>query len=183
MKRDNSLKTPMASRGNSAESGPIFSVLDIMVDWYEKIGREVMLVIMLATLLVLGCNIILRYIFDVSISWALELSQDGYIYIVFIGTAISLKDDSHANVKFLYDRVPGRVKKIFHLINTIVMLSIVYILLVPGMQAVIANWSYRGINLPFLPVGAVYLSIPICGIGIFAILLKQLIRVKKEGME
>ena len=183
MKRNNSSKKRIPSKDNPKE--PTISFYDIVsstVDWYEKIGRELMLVIMLGTLLVLGCNIFMRYIFDVSISWALELSQDGYIYIVFIGTAISLKDDSHASVKFLYDKAPIKVKKLFFLFNTLVMLIIVYILLVPGMQSVIGYWGYRGINLPFLPTGAVYLSIPICGAGILIIILKQIIDAKAKGI-
>lgn len=183
MKRGNSLKTSITSGDNHPESDLLYSTVKRIVDWYEKIGREVMLIIMLGTLLVLGCNIFLRYIFDVSISWALELSQDGYIYIVFIGTAISLKGDSHANVKFLYDRVPVKIRKLFYLVNTLVMLIIVYVLLVPGMRAVIDYLGYRGINLPFLPTSVVYLSIPICGVGILAIVFKEIIGVKKEGMK
>lgn len=183
MKRNISSKNLIPSKDNPKEPISFYDIVSAIVDWYEKIGRELMLVIMLGTLLVLGCNIFLRYIFDVSISWALEISQDGYIYIVFIGTAISLKDDSHASVKFLYDRAPIKVKKVFFLINTLVMLIIVYILLVPGMQAVIGYWAYRGINLPFLSTGAIYLSIPICGAGILIIILKQLIYAKKEGIQ
>jgi len=136
---------------------------NVFSDNIEIFFGRILILLMVVLLVLLGFTIILRYIFNISISWSNEFLRFTFIYIVFIGTAISNKQESHAKIEFIYNKSPKNLKHIFTIVNFTVMIFISLIFIILGINQVIARWHTYAPVMTFLPMGFVYLSIVICG--------------------
>lgn len=74
-------------------------------------------------------NVILRYAFHTGITWAEEMSRFMFIWMVFLGSILALKDGTHIGMDILVRRVPEKLRKILLLIGNFIILVISFIIL------------------------------------------------------
>ena len=134
--------------------------------------------ILLGMGLVLGINIVLRFVFESPISWANVVTRYAYIYVVLLGTAVSYIEGSHAQIDFIYDSVPRSVQGIFDLIHVLSMIFLCILLLVYGTKHVMTMWPVHSPVVPWLSVGVVYLSVPLAAILMILFLVRKLTGIK-----
>jgi len=134
--------------------------------------------ILLAMGLVLGVNIILRFVFESPIAWANVVTRYAYIYVVLLGTAVSYIEGSHAQIDFIYNSVPKGVQGFFDLVHCLAMLFLCAILLVQGIKHVMTMWPVHSPVVPWLSVGVVYLSVPLSAALMMLFLVKKLFGIK-----
>ncbi|RYA24908.1 TRAP transporter small permease [Malaciobacter halophilus] len=108
-------------------------------------------------------NVVARYLFDASFSWATELTIFSFLWSVFFAAAYCFKKDAHIAVTIVLDVVPSRIAKIMLIIShfiTFVFLCAVsyfgykYLLLVIELDE-------KSIDLWDMPMWIVYLVIPV----------------------
>ena len=136
-----------------------------------------LLVLMCALILLLGVNIFLRYSFDSPIAWSNTISRYIYIIIALVGSAIAYTQQSHARIDILYDRVGPKTKKVFDFFHCIIMMALCIIFMVVGSQHVVTMWPVHPPIIPWLPIGSIYLSVPIFAFLIFLYLLTKMISI------
>jgi len=75
-------------------------------------------------------NVVARYGFNGSITWASELTNYFFIWSAFFGAAYCFKKDSHISVTILLERLPSPIMKtlmiISHIIVIIYLLAVAY---------------------------------------------------------
>lgn len=146
----------------------------------NKISRlcsVTLLVLMCGLILLLGLNIFLRYSFDSPIAWSNTISRYIYIIIALIGSAIAYTQNGHARIDILYDRVGPTTKKVFDFLHYIVMMTLCVIFIVVGSQHVATMWPVHPPIISWLPIGSIYLAIPIFSFLIFLYLLAKMIAI------
>lgn len=74
-------------------------------------------------------NVILRYAFHTGITWAEEMARFMFIWMVFLGSILALKDGTHIGMDILVRRVPEKLRKILLLIGNFIILVISFIIL------------------------------------------------------
>lgn len=136
-------------------------VLDRTVKAIQRITSVYISVLLVGMGLLLGMNIILRYFFQHPIPWANILGRYAYIHIVLFGTAISYIEGSHAQIDVLYQRVSGRTRFVFDIIHYLVMLFLCLVLTVVGFRHVVSAWDVHPPIMAAIPMGAVYLAVPL----------------------
>ncbi len=136
-----------------------------------------LLVLMCSLILLLGVNIFLRYCFDSPIAWSNTISRYIYIVIALIGSAIAYTQQSHARIDILYNRVGPKTKKVFDFFHCIIMMTLCVIFIVVGSQHAVTMWPVHPPIIPWLPIGSIYLSIPIFSFLIFLYLLTKMISI------
>ena len=109
-------------------------------------------------------NVVARYVFDASLTWATELSVDLLLWSAFFGAAYCFKKDAHIAVTILLDSMPSKVAKgmllISHLVTLVFLIAVSYY----GLQyitQVVYPLDERSIDLWNLPMWIVYLVIPV----------------------
>ena len=156
----------------------IKSTLDAIVEKVTAGTNVALFVMMVAMGLILGANIALRFLFEYPISWSNVISRYAYIYIVLLGTAISYIEGSHAKIDFIYDAAPKRLKSFFDLCHYLVMMFLCIILIIHGMKHVVTMWPVHSPVVPFLSIGVVYLSVPICAAIMILFLIQKILEIK-----
>ena len=118
------------------------------------------------------------YVFSHPIPWANLLGRYAYIHIVLFGTAISYIEGSHAQVEVLYERVSGKTRIVFDVVHYAVMLFLCLVLTVVGFEHVFSTWSVHPPILACVPMGAVYLAVPLFALVTILYLLQLIVALK-----
>jgi C4-dicarboxylate transporter, DctQ subunit len=127
------------------------------------------------TSLLVFVQVVLRYIFNYSLSWSEEIARYLIVWFVFIGSSIAVREKAHATMDALVTYLPVKGKKIFSIIANLI--SIVF--------CVFLIWSGSGIVTSVIEFGSVtpstglpmfipYLAIPV-GASLMAIRFLQLL--------
>ena len=79
-----------------------------MLKFLEKAEDTFCALALLVTALVLFVNVVLRYVFSASTSWAEELIRYLMIWITFIGGSICVRKGAHVRMDFLLTMMPKK---------------------------------------------------------------------------
>jgi TRAP-type C4-dicarboxylate transport system permease small subunit len=156
----------------------IGGMLERAVQVTRKITSFYIMLLLIGMGLMLGMNIVLRYFFGHSFPWADLLGRYAYIHIVLLGTAISYIEGSHAQIVVLYERVTGKTRIRFDVIHYAVMLFLCLVLTVVGCKHVVTTWAVHPPILAGVPLGAVYLAVPLSALVIILYLLQLIVALK-----
>ncbi|MBN1830217.1 MAG: TRAP transporter small permease [Deltaproteobacteria bacterium] len=141
---------------------------------------EWLTVILMGFLLMLTfLNVVGRYVFQNSIYFSDELARFLFVWIVFLGAAIIIKDKGHVAVTFILENLKGAVsKKILETIISLCGILFIAIVFVGGWQLAASMNMYSSAALD-IPMGYVYLVIPIGSAIMMIHQLKNLIAIFK----
>lgn len=107
-------------------------------------------------------NVVARYVFDASLTWAAELSIFMFLWSAFLEQHIALKD-AHIAVTIVLDVVPSRVAKamllVSHLVTIVFLIAVAYY----GYEylLLVIDLEERSIDLWGMPMWIPYLVIPV----------------------
>lgn len=125
---------------------------------FEEILAGTFLVLMsLVTIL----NVIFRYAFNAPIEWAEEFARYAFIWVVFIGAAVTTKHKKHIIIDTLLVAVPDSVKRVLFVIADI--LSMILMLLLVYYGWVLMTYATQPTATLRIPQYWVYLCVPISG--------------------
>ena len=163
---------------DEGKRGLVKSVIDSIVKKVTTASNAFLFVLMVGMALVLGANITMRFLLNQPISWSNTISRYAYIYIVLLGTAVSYIEGQHAQIDFVYDAIPRRFKIVFDVLHIAVMMFLSIFLIILGTKHTLGIWHVHAPVIPWLSVGIVYLSVPICAVVILVFLIQKLFGVK-----
>jgi TRAP-type C4-dicarboxylate transport system permease small subunit len=107
-------------------------------------------------------QVLIRFVFKYPLPWTEEVSRIAFVYTIFIGATIAVREKAHLNVDFLLVILPARVGRAISLAGT----ALVAVFLI------VATWQgivfVRATGVQVTPVMQVpfrylYLIIPSCG--------------------
>ena len=113
---------------------------------------------------VIFVNIITRYFFDYSLAWSSEVSRYSFVWLTFMGMAIARKDNTHAQVDLLVNKTRGTLNLFLQLAASAVVVALSLFLIIAGSRQVASSWDITAAYMRFLPMGLMYLSIPLSGL-------------------
>lgn len=108
-------------------------------------------------------QVLSRALFDASFSWTAELARYLMIWLVFLGGGIAFQQGAHIGIEALVERFSNRGKKLVQLIVSVICIAFFVILIVTGIEFSSASMSQTSPAMN-LPMGYVYLAIPISGV-------------------
>jgi TRAP-type C4-dicarboxylate transport system permease small subunit len=129
----------------------------------------------LMVMLVFG-NVVLRYGFNSGIVFSEECSRFLFIWTVFLGSVLMLRDNGHLGVHTITKLMPLAGKKICKFISDALTLACCVLMTYGGWKTVSMNM----INIApvsGIPMGLVYFALLVCGVGMGALLVDSLYRL------
>ena len=105
-----------------------------VIDFFCRAVSVLMAVaLMIMVALVFG-NVVLRYIFNSSITVSEELSRWLFVWITFMGAVVALREHAHLGTDVLVSRLPPIGKKVCFAIANLVMLYVCYLVFRGGLE-------------------------------------------------
>ncbi len=117
-------------------------------------------------------NVVLRYGFSTGIRPSVELSRLGFVWIVMLGAAVTLRHREHLSITDVSEALFPRLVPIFRIVSAVVILVSVTMLFWGATKQVLANWNNVS-QLTGLPKSLLYVPASISGFLMACITLRQ----------
>ncbi|WP_434034897.1 TRAP transporter small permease [Cupriavidus sp. a3] len=151
-------------------------MLNKLVDGYCKL-LDALIALALAVMVVLVFgNVVLRYAFNTGITVSDEVSRWLFVWLVFLGAIVALKEGGHLGSDMLVSRLPVAGKKICLVLGHLLMLYISWLLLTGSLAQVQINLSVEA-PVTGASVGIFYSAGVVFAVSAGLLLLRSLWRV------
>jgi len=94
----------------------------------KMIINTVMVLCLFAMSIFVFGNVILRYFFDSGITWSDEMSRFLFVYMVFLGAIMALKDNEHLGVDTLVKRFPRSIRRFVYVVVNAIVVYMLYLI-------------------------------------------------------
>ena len=97
-------------------------LLDAISGWFIHALELIMVIMMIGMLILVGLNVGLRIGFNTGIDFAEEIPRFMFIWLIFCGAIVALKQNTHINVNMFVHMVKRPVQKLFYGITQVLVL-------------------------------------------------------------
>lgn len=149
---------------------PIMHPIEKIARLTESLLNALMVMALVAMIVLVFINVVLRYGFNSGISVSVELSRFLFVWVTFLGAVVALLQQQHLGVTSLVERLPELAQKILQRLVTLAMLGCTLMLLVGSYKQTLLNWDNLS-PISGLPVGVFYLAGLISGVLMSIVLL------------
>ena len=127
-----------------------FKIIDLIVG---TINQTIAVYGMVLGVLLAFVNVVLRYVFDMSLPWAAELTNYLFIWSALFGAAYGFKQGAHISITLVIEKFSPSVMKMFLLFANL--LSIIYLLLISyfGYKLILMLMDFGEINVDLQEIG------------------------------
>ena len=136
---------------------------------FLRFNRLIVIAILAAMAMMVFANVALRFLTDYSILWVEEVSRYLMIWLTFLGSGLVLRHGGHIGIDTLQEKCPRQAPLIRAFIFALLSGFFAFMIWI-GTRYALLTWQQTTPVLQ-IPVGAVYLAIPIG----FALLLINLL--------
>ncbi|HSB69165.1 MAG TPA: TRAP transporter small permease [Candidatus Methylomirabilis sp.] len=126
----------------------------------ERFNAFLLCIMFLTTLF----QVVARVILGVSSVWSEELARFLYVWLVFLGAALLIRDDEHIRVGVLTDRMGKRAGSMLRILTILLTLPFVGVLTWGAWTNTWLNWGTYAPTLDWLRIGYIYLMIWLSGL-------------------
>ena len=148
----------------------------------EWLGETIVAVILAFMVVIVFIEVVMRYVFNSSITSSEELARILFVWMVFIGIVLVLVKNRHVAFDAVQTSAAPVVRKALQIITMLGICIVSFILMVYGYSYSEQNfaWPSPGLLIPF---GYISLVLPISGAGMFVVGVCKLIGliVPKKG--
>lgn len=133
------------------------------IAWLYNHLEEYLLILLLVVAVILGLiQVIMRYVFNNSLTWSEELSRVLFIWMSWLGISYGQKKQEHIKITILTDRLKGTPKKVVMLLADLLTVAILVVFMVEGV-VVSGKVMSIGSFTPALriPKWLIYSSVPV----------------------
>lgn len=125
-------------------------------------------------------NVVARYAFDNSISWASELTIYLFLWSTFFGAVYCFKKDAHIAVDIILIKTPPKVRKILMLLSLVVALIFVSAISYYGYQYVLLYIDLGEVSVDLdIPLWIPYVVVPISFAFSATVLIQKIVELLK----
>jgi C4-dicarboxylate transporter DctQ subunit len=160
----------------------IFYIYKQFLKYIEKVEFMAGVVILIIVVAVITINVFSRYVLNRPIVWAEELSVYGYIWIIFLGSSIALRQEKHIMIPMYYDKWPLVMRKIIPLITYLCVILILSVLLVQGVKTAGFQVKQHTISLPIRFAKWYFFALPLI-VSVVSMIITTIYQIMKQVYE
>lgn len=130
---------------------------------YNKLEEYALVYTLAFCVVIIFLQVIMRYAFNSSLSWSEEAAKYLFVWLIWLGTSIAARDQSHIALEIISGRLGGRSKYVLAILVKLIWLAMCIFLAINGWE-VVSSMMGRGKTasaMPWLKVWLVYLAIPV----------------------
>lgn len=130
--------------------------------YFWTLKAAIALLMALMVVLVFG-NVVMRYALNSGITMSEELSRLAFVWMIFLGAALALRDHAHIGIDTLIRALPARAAKAAVLLGYLLMLVACLLLIQGGLEQAMLTWSAvtpaAGISMAWFMIPVVVFSV------------------------
>jgi TRAP-type C4-dicarboxylate transport system permease small subunit len=130
-------------------------------DWTDRLARILLVPIGIGFIGVVFLGVLTRYVFRAPIITSVELARIGFVWSVFLGAAVCLKNEKHTQFLFLLDRLRGTPRGALQVTISLLSVGFFFVVTVKGIQM-----AHAVLDTYFPALGCsqvwLYLPVPVC---------------------
>ena len=133
-----------------------------IVSAYDTVEAHLLVASLAFTTMLVFVQVVLRYVFNNSLSWSEELARYIFIWQIWLGTSVAMKEGEHITLDMLPTKLGDKGKLVLAVVTNLLMLAFCVWLAKNGWDLV-ASMMRRGNRSTALdiPMWIVYLSLPL----------------------
>jgi len=149
-----------------------------------KANELLMIVLTVAMVSLVTYQVFERYVLHYTPPWSEELSVNLMIWFGMLAIAAGVRRGLHISLHYFFDKMPKRVQSVLEILKYLMILVYASVVLWQGIVLVQLTMSQKSAAMD-LPIGYVYLSLPVCAALIIIYTAEKLYRVLfvKAGAE
>lgn len=155
-------------------SWPVIDGAFRALEWIIGLCLAIMVV------LVFG-NVVMRYVFNSGIAVSEELARLGFVWLIFLGAIVALRERSHIGIDMLVTRLPPIGKRACLLINTLLQLYVLWLFFDGSWQQTVIGMQ-SALPVTGLPEAVINGAGVVVSAAMGAILLVDFVRLLFGGM-
>lgn len=128
----------------------------------------------------LTAQVIFRYALNNSLTWSEELVRFIFIWQVWLGASLCVKEKRHIRIDVFTDKLPKNVYKVFEIVITLISIGFCCFMVYKGAAVVKLIMGFRQLS-PALhvPMHFVYLSVPVSAALMIVHYVEYLVKLVK----
>jgi TRAP-type C4-dicarboxylate transport system permease small subunit len=142
----------------------------------KRILEHFLALILFVMFVITFFQVFARTVLQISSVWSEELARFTYVWMVFLGAALLIKDDGLIRVTVLMDRLGKRAAALLRLITHLATIPFIGVLTWGAWTNTRLNWNTFAPTIDWLRIGYVYLMIFLSGLLMLWYLLVNLVR-------
>ncbi|MDR3592642.1 MAG: TRAP transporter small permease [Negativicutes bacterium] len=150
------------------------------IDVLAKVAEFVMVVLMVAMVSLVTYQVFQRYVLEYTPPWSEELAVYLMIWFGIIGIPVGVRLNSHMSLHYFADKMPRPVQTVSTVITYLMMIGYVAVLAYEGAGMVTLTMPQLSPAIG-LPVGLVYLSLPVAAVLMGIFLVEKLVKAMAKG--
>ncbi len=133
--------------------------------------------------LIIPWGIFTRYVLGTGSQWPEPISILLMVVFTFFGAAAAYRANAHIAVAMVTDRLPASVRGLLLVVIDILMLVIALFMAWYGTKLCMETWGQHIGEIPWMPVGATYLPVPLGGAITVVFVLERMVFGHQGGRE
>ena len=155
-----------------------------LVYGYDKLEERVLCLSLVATTLIIFAQIIMRSVFNSSLTWSEELTRYIFIWQIWQGVSIAQKEKQHIRVELLFSVFKNeKFKDVIEIIATLILIGFNIFLVIYGREVVLQMIQRGNLSGAMrLPMWLVFLALPVSSFVFCLRLIGDLVNDVKDLM-
>jgi len=115
---------------------------------------------LVALCLVVALQVFFRYFLNAPLAWSEELARFMFIWLVFIGSAVVLRTDSHMSLDFFVNHLPLKARVVIDIVGKIIVSLFLLLGIYESTTIIRITMDQLSPSLD-IPMGLIYLALPV----------------------
>ena len=128
-------------------------------------------------------QVLARTVFHISAVWSEELARITYVWMVFLGVGVLIKDDGLIRVTVLVDRIGKRPAKVLRFLTDLAIIPLIVVITWGAWTNTRLNWNTIAPTVDWMRMGYVYLVIVFSGLLMLWYLVGSLVQQVRSSLE
>ncbi len=138
---------------------------------------EILIAIFLAIMIILTfANVVLRFVFHKGFAYSEEVARISFIYLVYLGSIVAMKENNHLMVDSLITKVPMAAKRVIYFLIQVITIWIMALLTQGAWQVSLQNKNNSWVVTHY-PVFFIQFAGVVLGIAFIIICIVNLIKL------
>lgn len=138
---------------------------------------EILIALFLAIMIILTfANVVLRFVFHKGFAYSEEVARISFIYLVYLGSIVAMKENNHLMVDSLITKVPIAAKKVIYFLIQVITIWIMALLTQGAWQVSLLNKNNSWVVTHY-PVFFIQFAGVVLGIAFIIICIVNLIKL------
>ncbi len=160
----------------------MLSALTKTNDFIIKFTKYITIVAFSLMVVASTAQILFRFVLDLPLDWTEELSRYMFVWSTMLGISMFIRNRQHSSVDVLALYLPEKFRGSLYLLIDILCL-VFFIAMITG-GAIMTNVAMSAVSPAInIPMGLVYISVPISGLIMLSMTLENILRDFNERKE